>query len=108
METNKNTKFHVRRGDNVIVIAGNAKGSTGVIKEMLLKQSRVIIEGVNMRTKHIKPNAQNPQGGIESIEGSIHVSNVKLLEGNTPTRTGRKLNDKGKLQRYSKKSGKLI
>ncbi len=112
METKaiKNKKFHVRKGDTVLVIAGNAKGSQGVIKEMLVKQDRVLVEGVNLRTKHIKPNAQNPQGGIEKIEGSIHISNVKLVEPGTgkATRIGRKLNEKGKLQRYSKETGKFI
>jgi large subunit ribosomal protein L24 len=108
METNKNKKYHVRRGDTVMVIAGNAKGNTGLIKQMLIKQDRVIVEGVNLRTKHVKPTAQNPQGGIEKIEGSIHISNVKLVEAGKPVRTGRKLNEKGKLQRYSKVTGKFI
>jgi large subunit ribosomal protein L24 len=112
METKatKKIKLHVRKGDNVQVIAGNAKGNTGVIKEVLTGQGRVIIDGVNLRTKHVKPNANNPQGGIIKIEGSIHISNVKVIDPSTgkATRIGRKLNDKGKLQRYSKQSGKFI
>jgi large subunit ribosomal protein L24 len=112
METkaNKTPKLHVRKGDTVMVISGNAKGKSGVISEMLIKKSRVIVEGVNLMTKHVKPNAQNPQGGIEKIEGSIHISNVKVVDPATgkPTRTGRKLNEKGKLQRYSKQTGKFI
>jgi large subunit ribosomal protein L24 len=109
-KTNKKPKLHVRKGDTVAVIAGNAKGKTGVIKEMLIKKSRVVIEGVNMLTKHVKPNAQNPQGGIEKIEGSIHISNVMVVDPSTgkPTRTGRKVNEKGKLQRFSKETGKFI
>ncbi len=109
-KTNKKPKLHVRKGDTVMVIAGNAKGKSGVISEMLIKKSRVLIEGVNMMTKHVKPNAQNPQGGIEKIEGSIHISNVMLVDNSTgkPTKTGRKLNEKGKLQRFSKETGKFL
>lgn len=112
METksNKKPKLHVRKGDTVMVIAGNAKGKSGVISEMLIKKSRVLVEGVNLMTKHVKPNAQNPQGGIEKVEGTIHISNVMLIDNATgkPTRTGRKLNEKGKLQRYSKETGKFL
>ncbi|MES2797074.1 MAG: 50S ribosomal protein L24 [Bacteroidota bacterium] len=109
-KTNKNPKLHVRRGDTVMVIAGNAKGKSGVIQQMLIKKSRVIVEGVNMMTKHVKPNAQNPQGGIEKKEGSIHISNLMLVDPATgkPTKTGKKLNEKGKLQRFSKETGKFI
>jgi large subunit ribosomal protein L24 len=108
--TNKKPKLHVRSGDTVMVIAGNAKGKSGVIKEMLIKKSRVIVDGVNLMTKHVKPNAQNPQGGIEKVEGSIHISNIMLIDPATgkPTRTGKKLNEKGKLQRFSKETGKFI
>lgn len=110
METKLNKKLHVRKGDTVMVIAGNAKGKTGVIKEMLIKKDRVVVEGANMVTKHIKPNAQNPQGGIEKREGSIHISNVQLIDPATgkPTKVGRKLNEKGKLQRFSKETGKFL
>lgn len=103
-------KLHVRKGDTIMVIAGNAKGKSGVIKEVLIKKSRVIVEGVNLQTKHVKPNAQNPQGGIEKKEGSIHISNVMMVDPATgkPTRTGRKLNEKGKLQRFSKDTGKFV
>ncbi len=112
METkaNKKTKLHVRKGDTVMVIAGNAKGKSGVIREMLIKKDRVIVDGVNLMTKHVKPNAQNPQGGIEKIEGSIHISNVMVVDPATgkATKTGRKLNENGKLQRFSKQTGKFI
>ena len=109
-KTNNKPKLHVRKGDTIMVIAGNAKGKSGVITEMLTKKSRVIVEGVNLQTKHVKPNAQNPQGGIEKKEGSIHISNVMLVDPATgkPTKTGRKLNEKGKLQRFSKETGKFI
>ncbi|MCR9065811.1 MAG: 50S ribosomal protein L24 [Cytophagales bacterium] len=108
--TNKQQKRHVRTGDTVQVMAGNSKGKQGKVTEVIAKKDRVIVEGVNMIKKHVKPNAQNPQGEIQEVEGSVHISNVQLVDPATgkPTRTGRKLNEKGKLQRYSKESGKLI
>lgn len=77
---------------------------------MLISKDRAIVEGANMITKHLKPNAQNPQGSIEKREGSIHISNLMLVDPVTgeATRTGRRLNDKNKLQRFSKKTDKLI
>jgi large subunit ribosomal protein L24 len=107
---NKQPKLHVKSGDTVEVIAGNSKGKQGKIIEVLVKKSRVRVEGVSMIKKHIKPNAQNPQGEIKELEGSIHISNVMVVDPSTgkATRTGRKLNEKGKLQRFSKASGKFI
>lgn len=107
---NKKPKLHVKSGDTVKVIAGNHKGQTGKIAEVLVKQNRVVVAGVNMITKHIKPTAQNPQGELKQEEGSIHISNVMLIDPSTgePTRTGRKVNDAGKLQRYSKKTEKFV
>jgi len=103
-------KLHVRSGDTVKVISGNAKGETGKIKKVLIEKSRATVEGVNMITKHVKPNAQNPQGSIEKLEGAIHISNLMVVDPKTgePTRTGRKENDKGKLQRFSKKTGDFL
>lgn len=107
---NKIPKLHVKSGDTVQVIAGNSKGKTGKIVEVLVKKNRVIVEGVNTIKKHIKPSAQNPQGEIREVEGTIHISNVKLVDPSTgkATRTGRKVNEAGKLQRYSKATGKFI
>jgi large subunit ribosomal protein L24 len=107
---NKQPKLHVRSGDTVIVIAGNAKGKKGKISQILVEKQRAVVEGVNMITKHVKPTAQNPQGELKQMEGTIHLSNLQLIDPATgqPTRTGRKLNDKGKLQRFSKKTGNLI
>ncbi len=109
-KSNKNQKLHVRTGDTVKVIAGNAKGKEGKVSAVLIKKNRVIVEGANMIKKHIKPNAQNPQGEIQEVEGTIHISNVMVVDPSTgkATRTGRKLNDKSKLQRYSKATGKFI
>lgn len=107
---NKPSKRHVRTGDTVKVISGNSKGKTGRVKEILVDKNRVLVEGVNLITKHLKPNAQNPQGSIEKLEGSIHISNVMVVDpsNGAATRIGRKLNDKGKLQRFAKKSGNFI
>ncbi len=106
----KNTKFHIKKGDKVEVIAGNHKGQSGVVLEMLKAKNRAIVEGVNMVTKHIKPSAENPEGGVEKTEAGIHMSNLMLLDPKTgeKTKVGRKLDDSGKLKRYSKKSGQFI
>lgn len=107
---NKQPKLHIRTGDSVEVIAGNSKGQSGKITKVLVEKQRAIVEGVNLITKHVKPTAANPQGELKKIEGSIHISNLMLIDPATgkPTRTGRKLNEQGKLQRYSKESGKFI
>jgi large subunit ribosomal protein L24 len=107
---NKQPKLHIRKGDNVIVLSGNDKTKTGKVLEILTDKNRAIVEGINMVTKHQKPSAGKPEGGIKKMEGTIHISNLKVIEPSTgkPTRTGRKLNEKGKLQRYSKKTGEFI
>ncbi|MFN8353836.1 MAG: 50S ribosomal protein L24 [Spirosomataceae bacterium] len=107
---NKQPKLHIKSGDTVMVIAGNAKGKSGVVKKVLVEKQRAIVEGVNMMTKHVKPTAQSPEGGIEQREGSIHISNLMVVDPKTgeATRTGRKLNANGKLQRYSKATGEFI
>lgn len=103
-------KLHIKKGDSVIIIAGNSKGQQGKVLDVLRKKDRAIVEGVNMMSKHTKPNAQSPQGGIEKIEASVHVSNIMLVDPKTGkgTRIGRRLNDSKKLVRYSKKSGEEI
>ncbi len=103
-------KIHIRKGDTVKVIAGNDKGKTGKVLEVLPGKYRAFIEGVNMVTKHIKPSATKPEGGIENTEAAIHISNLMLIDpaSGEPTRIGRKLNEDGKLQRYSKKTGEFI
>jgi len=106
----KVSKFHVRKGDTAIVIAGNDKGQKGKVLEVLRAKNRAIIEGVNMITKHVKPSANNPEGGIEKTEAPIHISNIMVVDPSSgePTKVGRKVNDQGKLQRFSKKTGELI
>lgn len=70
--------FHVKRGDEVVVISGAEKGKRGKIIQVLRKKQRVIIEGVNLRKKHVRKSQQHPEGGIIEREGSIHISNVML------------------------------
>jgi large subunit ribosomal protein L24 len=106
----KKAKFHVRKGDTVLVIAGDDKGKKGTVLEVLHDKSRVVVEGINIVTKHTKPSAGKPEGGLKKTEAALHVSNLQLVDPATdkPTRIGRKLNDKNKLQRYSKKTGEFI
>ncbi len=103
-------KLHIKKGDTVVVLAGNDNGRQGKVLEVIRDKDRAIVEGVNMIKKHTKPNAENPQGGIVEKEAPIHISNLMLVDPKTgkPTRIGRKLGDNGKLVRYSKKSGEEI
>ncbi|MEO0553318.1 MAG: 50S ribosomal protein L24 [Bacteroidota bacterium] len=105
-----NKKLHLKKGDTVKVIAGNSKGKTGKVLEVITAKHRAIIEGVNVVTKHVKPSAEKPEGGIEKTEASVHISNLMVVDPSNgeATRIGRKLNDKNKLQRYSKKTGEFI
>ncbi|MEM6358819.1 MAG: 50S ribosomal protein L24 [Bacteroidota bacterium] len=105
-----NKKLHLKKGDTVKVIAGNSKGKTGKVLEVITAKDRAIIEGVNVVTKHVKPSAEKPEGGIEKTEASVHISNLMVVDPSNgeATRIGRKLNDKNKLQRYSKKTGEFI
>ncbi|MFF2754681.1 50S ribosomal protein L24 [Psychrobacillus sp. NPDC058041] len=101
--------MHVKKGDKVKVISGKDKGKTGVILSAFPKKDRVLVEGVNIVKKHMKPNQANQQGGIVSQEAAIHVSNVMLIDPKTgePTRVGSKVED-GKKVRVAKKSGEII
>jgi len=101
--------MHVKKGDKVMVITGKDKGKTGVILTAYPKKDRVLVEGVNIVKKHTKPNQENPQGGIVSLEAAIHISNVMLLDPKTnePTRVGYKTED-GKKVRVAKKSGENL
>jgi len=103
-------KFHIKKGDNVIVIAGDHKGEQGKVLIIDAEKGRAIVEGVNLVSKHTRPNAENPKGGILKQEAAVHMSNLKVVEKNgKATRTGRKLDEKsGKSVRYSKKTGEVI
>nr|WP_315363075.1 50S ribosomal protein L24 [Cytobacillus firmus] len=101
--------MHVKKGDKVMVISGKDKGKTGVILAAFPKQSRVLVEGVNIVKKHSKPSQMNPQGGIISQEAPVHVSNVMPVDpksGET-TRVGYKTVD-GKKVRVATKSGEVL
>lgn len=104
------SKLHIKKGDTVYVNAGEDKGKTGRVLKVLVKDNKAIVEGINMVSKHTKPNAKAPQGGIVKKEAPIHLSNLNVLDPKTnkPTRIGRKMNEEGKLVRYSKKSGEEI
>lgn len=103
-------KLHIKKGDTVTVITGESKGQKGRVLEIDRAKYRAIVEGINMVSKHTKPNAKAPQGGIVKKEAPIHLSNLMLVDPTSgkPTRIGRKLNDKSKLVRFSKKSGEEI
>jgi large subunit ribosomal protein L24 len=105
----------IRKNDMVMVVAGNDRGKTGKVLKVFPKKSRVIIEGINLRKKHTKPNQKNPQGGILEKESPIHVSNVMILDpkSNEPTRVGSRIildekTGKKKIARVAKASGEMI
>lgn len=98
--------MNLKVGDKVVVIAGKDKGKEGKIIKTLRNDNKVVVEGVNMITKHVKPNAQNENGGIIKMEAPIHVSNVMIIDSKTKKRTriAHEIDDKGKKQRISVKS----
>jgi large subunit ribosomal protein L24 len=101
-------KLSIKVGDTVKVISGESRGQEGKILSIDRKKMRAIVEGVNIVKKHAKPSAADPQGGIVEKEAGIHVSNLMLVHKGQATRVGRRLDAKGNLVRYSKKSGEEI
>jgi len=104
------SKLHIRKGDEVIVLAGDDKGRKGKVLKVLVTKQRALVEGVNMVSKSMKPSAKNPQGGIVKQEAPIHVSNLSLIDPKSgkATRIGMKKTDDGKKVRVAKKSGEVI
>lgn len=102
-------KLHIRKGDTVMVITGDSKGQQGKVLNMNTAKNRAIVEGINMVSKHTKPNAKSPQGGIMK-EAPVHISNLMVIDSSgKPTKTGRKLDAKKNVSvRYSKISGEVI
>jgi large subunit ribosomal protein L24 len=102
-------KLHIKKGDTVKAITGNSRGQQGKVLSIDRKNMRAIVEGLNIISKHTKPNAANTQGGIVKQEASIHISNLMLVDakGNA-TKVGRKLTEDNTIVRYSKKSGEVI
>ena len=109
-KNNKQPKLKIRKGDLVQVIAGDSKGKQGRVLEVLLSENRAIVEGANLVSKHTKPNAANPNGGIVKKEAPIHVSNLMVVDAKTgkPSRVGIQKNAAGKNIRIAKKSGEEI
>ena len=102
-------KLRIKKGDTVYVNAGNDKGKTGKVLSVDPKADRAVVEGINMVSKHTKPNSKQPQGGIIKQEAPVHISNLNLIDPQSgkPTRVGHKFVD-GKKVRYAKKSGEEI
>ena len=100
-------KLKIKSGDSVRVMAGDHKGEEGKVVTIFQSKNRAIVEGVNMISKHTKPSAQNPQGGIVKKEASIHISNLMLLEDGEVTKVAYKIEGDKKV-RVSKKTDKAI
>lgn len=101
-------KLHIKKSDTVMVITGDSKGQQGRVLKINIDSNRAIVEGVNLISKHTKPNAENPKGGILKKEAPIHISNLKVVDGaGNATRVGRRVEDDKKV-RYSKKTGEVI
>lgn len=103
-------KIYIKKGDAVIVNAGDYKGQQGRVLEVIPEKDRAVVEGVNMVSKHTKPNAKAPQGGILKKEAPVHISNLNLIDPKSgkATRIGRKKEESGNTIRYAKKSGEEI
>jgi large subunit ribosomal protein L24 len=100
----------VKKGDRVVVLSGKDKGKRGEVIDNLPKEGRVVVRGVNIMTRHVKPSQADPQGGLKKIEAPLHVSKVALEDPKTgkPTRVGFKVNDDGTKVRVAKRSGEVI
>ncbi len=110
---NKQRKLHIKKGDEVLVIAGNDKGQRGRVLMVNPEKELVLVEGMNFKTHHEKPSQDNPQGGRLRREASIHASNVMVIDpaSDEPSRIGRKRIEEeggGRWVRYAKKSGEII
>ena len=109
MKTRFKPKYNIRKGDQVVVIAGDDKDpkKPRLVKQVLVDEGKILVEGVNIITKHTKPSAQNTKGGIVKKEAPIHISNVMLWDGKQGTKVKREHKDDKKV-RVSKKSGGII
>ncbi len=102
-------KLHIKKDDTVVVITGDNKGQQGKVLSVDTKNNRAIVEGINLVSRHTKPSAAAPQGGIVKKEACINISNLMVVAGGKPTKIGRKLDEKtNKLVRYSKNTGEVI
>ncbi len=101
------TKLKIKTGDTVKVIAGDHKGEEGKVVKVFIEKNRAIVEGVNMISKHTKPSADNPQGGIVKKEASLHISNLMLVKNGEASRVGYRMEGDKKV-RFSKKSNEVL
>ena len=102
-------KFHIKRDDQVIVLAGSDKGKSGKVLKVLVDKERVLVDGINLVSKSTKPTAANPQGGIVKKEAPIHISNVSLIDPKSGQPTRIRIRREGKtVTRIAKKSGEVI
>ena len=101
------SKLKIKTGDTVKIITGDDKGQEGKVVKILKDKNKAIIEGVNMVSKHTKPSAQNPKGGISKFEAPIHISNLMILEKGETTKVGYRMEGEKKV-RFSKKSKEII
>jgi large subunit ribosomal protein L24 len=103
-------KLHVRRGDRVRVIRGNFAGQEGTVLRVLTKENRIVVEGINMRKRHMRPTQANQEGGIVTFEAPIHASNVMLIDPTTgePSRVRQRIDNDGTKERVSVRSGNPI
>ena len=99
---------HIRKGDTVMVTAGNDRGATGEVLRILTKHNRVVVQGVNIRAKHLKPSQQNQQGGIIRREMPIHISNVSPVSDGQPTRVRFQKQKDGSKVRLAARGGKTL
>ncbi|CAI8282159.1 MAG: 50S ribosomal protein L24 [Bacteroidetes bacterium MED-G17] len=101
-------KLKIKKGDTVKVLSGDDKNATGKVLRVMASKNTAIVEGVNLVTKHKKPDAENPDGSIAKMEAPIRISKLQLVIDGEPTRIGRKLDENGKIKRYAKKTGEII
>ncbi len=107
-KNNSIPKLHVKKGDTVKVLSGASRGKSGKILAVYPAERKALVEGVNMVTKHRKPDADNPDGSIAKMEAPLDIAKLQLMVGGKPTRVGRKENSEGKMQRYAKSTGDFI
>ena len=109
-KNNKPSKIHIKKGDHVKVLSGNHKSKMGNVIKVFPKRYRALVTGINIVHKHVKPSAKAPQGSIVKQEASVHISNLMLVDSTNgvASRIGRRINETGKLQRFSKKTGNFI
>ena len=98
----------IKKGDTIQVISGNEIGKSGRVIKVFRSKNKLVVEGLNMVKKHARPTQENPQGGIMEKEASIHISNVMLVSGGSPTRVGYKILEDGKKVKYAKRNGEVI